>query len=67
MSEKWKIVSVNYANLDQPSWNLIVKIRGPSGSNTSFYPAPPENYEQMTLEQMKQYALSEWMKANEGC
>lgn len=64
MSSKWKVSGVNYANLDQPVWNLIITVRGPLGASSTFHPAPPPNYEQMTLEQIKAYALTEWEKAN---
>lgn len=64
MSSKWKVSGVNYANLDQPVFNLIVTVRGPLGASSTFYPATPPNYEQMTLEQIKAYALAEWEKAN---
>lgn len=63
MSSKWTVSGVSYANMDQPMWNLIITVRGPLGASSTFYPVAPPNYEQMTLEQMKAYALEEWEKA----
>ncbi len=64
MSRKWKVTGVNYANLDQPKWNLVITVTGPLGATSTFYPATPPDYESMTLTQIKDYALKEWEKAS---
>lgn len=66
LSNKWQVSGVNYANLDQPIWNLVITVRGPLGATSTFYPATPPNYESLTLTQVKEYALQEWAKANAG-
>lgn len=64
MSSKWKVSGINYANLDQPRWNLVVTVAGPLGAKSTFYPEPPENYTDMTFKQMEEFVLQKWIEAN---
>lgn len=62
---KYSLVHLNFGNLNHyPHWNLISTILLPSGTTTTHYPAVPQNADQMTLAQLKAYALAEFEKAN---
>lgn len=66
MSSRYKLVSVNLANLNQgQAWNLIATIMLPAGSTTSFnIPLKPDNIDSMTVAALKDYVLSEFEKEN---
>jgi hypothetical protein len=62
---KYKIVHLNLAQvIDWPNWTLISTIRLPAGTDTTHYPPVPEDAADMTIAELKAYALAEFEKAN---
>lgn len=62
---KYKLVHLNCGNINQGAhWNLIATIMLPAGTTTTYYPAIPDNADDLTLAELKAYALSEFEKAN---
>lgn len=63
---KYKLNSLNLANLHAGEhWNLVADIQLPAGSSTTYYPPTPKNSDQMTIAELKAYALAEFERAND--
>ncbi|WP_285374250.1 hypothetical protein [Pseudomonas sp. lyk4-TYG-107] len=66
MSSKYKLMSLNLANLHAgDGWNLLATILLPAGTTTNFSPKSPANADSMSVAELKAYALREFEKAND--
>jgi hypothetical protein len=63
---KYSLVHLQLRNLSHlPRRDLVSTIQLPAGTTTTYYPAVPDNVDEMTVAELKAYAISEFEKAND--